>query len=248
MTVGSHSGSLWCLDVTPFGTIHSASIRKECSMELIEEGANPQFNEELVEAELSTECVGEHCVEHTTQEQLKNAHTGDLERDRVEAAQMGYNARAVDTTVAKAEARPPEFAKYSAVTAVDTTVAKAEARPLEYAKYSAVTAVDSAAEKSVVAEPPGELHEEAGPSLSRATGTSSVVGSTVAKPVDEARPPEITDYSGEQDMDACEMLRQADAVIKSINRSFSSACSCGDHGKKHTGLPTRTGERQILGG
>ena len=109
-------------------------------------------------------------------------------------------------------------------------------------------AKDTATAKSVLAEPLGELHVEAGLSWSRASGTSSVVGSTVAKPVDEARPPDITVYRGEQDTDACEIVRQADAVIKSINRSFSSASSCGDDGKKHTRVTTRARKSRILGG
>ena len=55
-------------------------------------------------------------AEHTTQEQLKNAYTGDLERDRVEASQVGDHARAVDTTVAKAEAWPPGIMMHSGAT------------------------------------------------------------------------------------------------------------------------------------
>ena len=77
-----------------------------------------------------------------------------------------------------------------------------ETLPLEIAKYSAATFAKSIVDgevqllgtaiymvtaKSVLAELLGELHEEARLSWPRASGTSSVVGSTVAKLVDEVR-------------------------------------------------------------
>ena len=85
------------------------------------------------------------------------------------------------------EALLPGIAKHSA-TPVAKSVGDGEARPPGNAKYSATA-------KSVLSEPPAELHEEAGPSWSRASGTSSADVSAVAKPVDEARPPEITKYT-----------------------------------------------------
>ena len=87
--------------------------------------------------------------------------------------------RKVAEFVDDGEARPPELAMYSA-TAVATTVAKSvgdgEARPPGMAKSMATA-------KSELAESPGELPDEAGPSWLRANGTSSAVVSTVAKPL-----------------------------------------------------------------
>ena len=103
--------------------------------------------------------------EHITQEQLKKAHAGDLERDRFEAAQMRDNAsseyhvvsqvgsaadvehaffllvKEVREMLSTVQARPLGIAVYSATTAatdVDTTVAKTEARSPGIAKQSAM--------------------------------------------------------------------------------------------------------------
>ena len=178
---------------------------------------------------------GELAEEHITQKQLENAHAADLERDRFEAAQMRDDAsseyhvvsevgsaadvehgflgvKEVRDILSTVHARSPGIAKHSAVTAVGTTVAKTEARPLGTVKYMATA-------KSILAEIFGELHEEAGPSWSRASGTSSVVGSTVAKPVDEARPPLSTVYSASEDTDVPEALRQVHAVMGNQKRT-----------------------------
>ena len=66
------------------------------------------------------------------------------------------------------DALPPGLVKYRA-TAVATFVGDSETRLPGNAKFMAMA-------KSVLAEPTGELHEEAGPSWSRASGTSSVDG------------------------------------------------------------------------
>ena len=52
-----------------------------------------------------------------------------------------------------------------------------------------------------------KTHEEGRPSWPRASGTSSVVGATVAKLVDEARLPEFTEESAAEDTDVSEALR-----------------------------------------
>ena len=58
---------------------------------------------------------------------------------------------------------PPGIAKYSA-TAVAESGGDGEAQPPGTAKYSATA-------KSILSEPPGELHEEAVPSWPRTSGT-----------------------------------------------------------------------------
>ena len=110
--------------------------------------------------------------------------------------------KAVNSTVKESAGAtlPPGFAKYGA-TAVATTeeksVGDSKAPPPGTAKYMAMTKIRTP-------EPLGELHEEAGPSWSRASGTSSVVGSTVAKLVDEARPLEFTECCATRDADVME--------------------------------------------
>ena len=104
--------------------------------------------------------LDELAEKHITQEQLKNAHAGDLERDRFEAAQMCDNfsseyhvvsqvgsaadvehgflgVKEVRDMLSTVQAWPPVIAVYSvttAVTDVDTTVAKTKAPSLEIAK------------------------------------------------------------------------------------------------------------------
>ena len=94
------------------------------------------------------------------------------------------------------EARSPEITKYTA-TEIATAVNDGEARPPGNAKYM-VTA------KSQLAESPGELHDEAGPSWPSANGTSSVASSTAATHVDEARLPKFTEYCATEDTDDSE--------------------------------------------
>ena len=120
----------------------------------------------------------------------------------------------------------------TAVTAVDTTGAKpagGEARPPRIAKHMST--------ESVLAESLGEFHEKDGRSWSR-TGTSSAAASTVVKPADETRPPEITEYIYIVPRKIRTCPRRSDTVT-GINRSLSlsSASSCVDHCKAHTKIP-----------
>ena len=89
-------------------------------------------------------------------------------------------------TTGVGEARPPDFAKYSAVTAVDTTVGKTEARLLEIAKYmlagetqSLETAKNSAA---AVAKCDGD-----GTEYSAVAAVATTVSKTEALPLEIAK-------------------------------------------------------------
>ena len=117
------------------------------------------------------------------------------------------------------QARPPEFAKYSA-SAVAKSVGDGAAQPPWFAKYGA-TAVATTVEKSIgggeagtpgtakymataksgLAEPPGELHEKAGPPGPEQVARPAPSVSTVAKPVDGARSREFAEYSVTEDTD-----------------------------------------------
>ena len=44
MAVGSHSRSLWCLDVTPFVALHSASKRERNKRGIVGGGADEETN------------------------------------------------------------------------------------------------------------------------------------------------------------------------------------------------------------
>ena len=152
---------------------------------------------------------------HITQEQLQNAHSGDLERDRQEAVEMHDNAsseyhvvsqvgsatdvehgfwvvKEVRDVLSTVHALPPGIAMYSAttaVTAVDTTDAKTEARLLEIAKC-----IDKAV-YSTVAESGGEARSleiakcsATAKSYAEPPGTAAPTGSGAAPtPVSESR-------------------------------------------------------------
>ena len=66
-----------------------------------------------------------------------------------------------------------------------------EARSPRIAKYKATT-------ESRLAVSSGEFFENAGPSWSRANGTTSIAATAVAKSADEIRPPGVTKYRCEQ--------------------------------------------------
>ena len=108
-----------------------------------------------------------------------------------------HRVTAAFTTVAKSvgvgEARPSEFAKYSSTTAV--TVAKSpdvgKARTPEIAKYRATTDCELA-----------ETCGGAGPSWSRAHGTTNVKVTGVVKSAGEARPPGFEKYSATSDSES----------------------------------------------